>query len=149
LAVTNGWHLCQLDVQNVFLHGVLDEEIYMRQPPGFQDSSQPDHVCRMVKALYGLKQAPRAWHVRLGTAFRAQGFVPSKADTSLFMFHRPKVTTYLLVYVDDTIPVSSSALAASHLVAAPRSEFVLKDLGPLHYFLGIVVSSLQKGLVLT
>jgi histone deacetylase 1/2 len=91
LAVTNGWHLCQLDVQNVFLHGVLDEEIYMRQPPGFQDSSQPDHMCRMVKALYGLKQAPRAWHVRLGTAFRAQGFVPSKADTSLFMFHRPKV----------------------------------------------------------
>jgi hypothetical protein len=65
------------------------------------------------------------------------------------MFHQPKVTTYLLVYVDDTIPVSSSALAASHLVAAPRSEFVLKDLGPLHYFLGIVVSSLQKGLVLT
>jgi histone deacetylase 1/2 len=149
LAVTNGWHLRQLDVQNAFLHGVLEEEVYMRQPPGFHDSSRPHHLCRMVKALYGLKQAPRAWHARLADALRAHGFVPSKADTSLFMLRRPEVTMYLLVYVDDIILISSSATAASRLVANLRSDFAVKDLGPLRYFLGIEVSPMSQGLVLT
>ena len=82
LAVTRGWSLRQLDVQNAFLHGVLEEEVYMRQPPGFVDPAQPHHLCRLVKALYGLKQAPRAWHARLGSALHKYGFVPSTADTS-------------------------------------------------------------------
>jgi histone deacetylase 1/2 len=149
LAVTNGWHLRQLDVQNAFLHGVLEEEVYMRQPPGFQDSAQPHHLCRMVKALYGLKQAPRAWHARLGSALTAHGFVPSTADMSLFMLRRPQVTMYLLVYVDDIILVSSLSSAATRLIQNLRSEFAVKDLGPLHYFLGIEVSPLSTGLVLT
>jgi hypothetical protein len=149
LAITKGWHLRQLDVQNAFLHGVLEEEVYMRQPPGFQDPAQPNHLCRLVKALYGLKQAPRAWHARLGAALRAHGFIPSKADTSMFMLHRPEVTMYLLVYVDDIILISSSVVAASRLVQRLRSEFAVKDLGPLHYFLGIEVTTLPTGLVLT
>jgi hypothetical protein len=68
----------------------------------------------MVKALYGLKQAPRAWHARLDSALTAHGFVPSTADTLLFMLRRPQVTMYLLVYVDDIILVSSSSSAATH-----------------------------------
>jgi hypothetical protein len=88
LAVTRGWNLHQLDVQNAFLHGVLEEEVYMRQPPGFVDPDRPQHLCRLVKALYGLKQAPRAWHARLGAALHAHGFVPSTADTSLFLLQR-------------------------------------------------------------
>jgi hypothetical protein len=66
-------------VQNAFLHGLLEEEVYMRQPPGFVDHTQPHHLCRLTKALYGLKQAPR-----LASAVRTHGFVPSMADTSLF-----------------------------------------------------------------
>jgi histone deacetylase 1/2 len=95
LAVTYGWAICQLDIQNAFLNGVLEEEVYMRQPPGFEDSAQPHHLCKLVKAIYGLKQAPRAWNTRLSSVLRQHGFVPSIADTSLFIFQQPDITVYL------------------------------------------------------
>ncbi|KAK1647157.1 hypothetical protein QYE76_064962 [Lolium multiflorum] len=149
LAVTRGWALRQLDVQNAFLHGVLEEEVYMRQPPGFSDPTRPDHLCRLVKALYGLKQAPRAWHARLGAALRAHGFIPSTADTSLFLLQRPEVTMYLLVYVDDIILVSSSVAATDRLISSLGDAFAVKDLGKLHFFLGLEVTHDDTGLSLT
>jgi histone deacetylase 1/2 len=108
-AVTHGWTLRQLDNQNAFLHGVLEEEVYMRQPPGFEDSTRPHYLCRLDKALYGLKQAPRAWHARLAYVLHQHGFVASTADTSLFILQRPDVHIYLLVYVDDIVVLSSSS----------------------------------------
>jgi histone deacetylase 1/2 len=116
MAFTKGWNLRQLDIQNAFLHGVLGEEVYMRQPPGFEDSTYTGHLCRLDKALYGLKQAPRAWHARLSSVLTGLGTASSTADTSLFMLHRPEVTLYLLVYVDDIIVVSSSVAATDRLV---------------------------------
>ena len=74
----------QPDVKNVFLHGVLEEQIYMKQPPGFDDSQFPNYICKLDKALYGLKQAPRAWFSRLSSKLHTLGFIPFKADTSLF-----------------------------------------------------------------
>ena len=121
----------------------------MRQPPGFVNPDQPHHLCRLVKALYGLKQPPRAWHARLGAALRAHGFVPSTADTSPFILQRPEVTMYILVYVDDIILVSSSAAATDRLVSSPSAEFAVKELGRLHYFLGLEVFHSDGGLTLT
>lgn len=65
IAVSRGWSLRQLDVQNAFLHGVLEEEVFMRQPPGYVNKDTPHFICRLDKSLYGLKQAPRAWYSRL------------------------------------------------------------------------------------
>jgi uncharacterized membrane protein len=135
LAITNGWHLRQLDVQNTFLHGILEKKVYMRQPPRFGDSAQPQHLCRMVKALvkalYCLKHAPPTWHALLGAALRAHGFTPASVNKSLFMLRRSEITMYLLVYVDDIILVSSSTTAPSpRFVKDSSSEFAVKDLGP-------------------
>jgi hypothetical protein len=61
IAISQGWSLRQLDVQNDFCHDILEEEVYMRQPPGYENKDRPGFVCKLDKALYGLKQAPRAW----------------------------------------------------------------------------------------
>ena len=149
IAVSRGWSLRQLDVQNAFLHGVLEEEVYMKQPPGFESKSNPSFVCKLDKALYGLKQAPRAWYSRLSHKMQSLGFVPSKSDTSLFIYNKLNTCIFVLIYVDDIIVTSSSDEAITGLLKDLSAEFALKDLGDLHYFLGIEVKKHDGGLHLS
>ena len=116
VSVSRRWSLRQLDVKNMFLHGVLEERVYMKQPPGFEDPQFPNHICKLDKALYGLKQAPRAWFSRLSSKLHDLGFIPSKADTSLFLYNRSGIIIFLLVYVDDIIVTSSSNEAITALL---------------------------------
>jgi len=139
LAISFGWPLRQLDVKNAFLHGSLSEDVYMRQPPGFADPHRPNHVCKLHKAIYGLKQAPRAWFQRFSSFLLRVGFTQSKADNSMFIYHDHLSVMILLLYVDDIILTGSNS---SHLLAFLRTlgaEFDIKDLGRLHYFLGVEV----------
>lgn len=107
----------QIDIQNAFLHGVLQEEVYMRQPTGYKNVNfPPNYVCLLEKALYGLKQAPRAWHSRLTYKLQELRFTTSKSDTSLFIFNQNGITIFMLIYVDDIIIVSSSASASDKLI---------------------------------
>jgi histone deacetylase 1/2 len=149
ISVSRGWSLRQLDVKNAFLHGVLEEEVYMKQPPGYADPHAPHHICKLDKALYGLKQAPRAWFSRLSSKLHALGFISSKTDTSLFLYHKSAITIYLLIYVDDIIVASSSDAAITALLEDLNVHFAIKDLGDLHFFLGTEVKKLSQGLVLT
>jgi histone deacetylase 1/2 len=149
IAVSCDWTLRQLDVKNAFLHGVLEEEVYMKQPPGFKNTDTPHHVCRLDKALYGLKQAPRAWYSRLSAKLQDLGFLPSKADTSLFLYDKSGVTIFVLIYVDDIIMTSSSDHAIAALLKDLNAHFAIKDLGALHFFLGIEVQRIAHSLLLT
>jgi hypothetical protein len=147
LAVSWGRCLKQLDVQNGFLHGVL-EEVYMHQPPGYEDPSNPGFVCMLDKALYGLKQPPRAWYSQLSTKLLTLGLKTSKADMSLFIYEKKNVIMFLLVYVDDIIVTSSCPAAIDALLKDLNTEFALKNLGSLHYFLGVEVKKQDDGIVL-
>jgi hypothetical protein len=149
VVVSQNWCLHQLDVQNVFLHGVLEEDVYMKQPSGFHCVDHPRYVCKLDKVIYGLKQAPRAWYSRLSSKLLALGFHASKANTSLVMYRRGKVQIFLLIYVDDIIVASSSDSAVRALLNDLQPDFALKDLGPLNYFVGIEVKPCDDGILLT
>ena len=149
LAMSKDWCLRQLDVQNAFLHGFLEEEVYMKQPPGYEDKTKPHHLCKLDRSLYGLKQAPRAWYSRLCGKLQSLGFVPSKADTSLFFYRKGNHVIFMLVYVDDIIVASSSQEAVDALLRDLEKDFAIKDLGNLHYFLGIQVQRKKGELLLT
>jgi hypothetical protein len=146
LAVQFDWDVKQLDVSNAFLHGILDEEVYMEQPQGFIHPAYPDHVCRLHKSLYGLKQAPRAWFTRLSQALLDIGFSCSQLDPSLFTYHTANVHVFLLVYVDDIILTGNHQPTIQSIVHKLQLDFALKDLGSLSYFLGIQATRDSAGL---
>ncbi|KAJ9548025.1 hypothetical protein OSB04_020568 [Centaurea solstitialis] len=149
ISISRNWPIHQLDVKNVFLLGDLTVTVYMRQPPGYVNSSFPNHVCRLRKALYGLKQAPRAWYHRFAVYLSSLGFLSSKTDTSLFTYHRESDTIYFLLYVDDIILTASSPTLISMVISQLSSEFPMSDLGPLSFFLGVAASRSKFGLFLS
>ena len=149
LAITNKWDLFQLDVNNAFLNSSLQKTIYMQQPPGF-DSADKSLVCRLNKAIYGLKQALRQWFQCLKQIMLQLDFVDSKCDPSLFIYMDNNSTVYVLIYVDNIIIIGSCVSLVQRFISKLHSNFSLKQLGKLDYFLGIEVKSLLDGsLVLT
>lgn len=147
IAASKNWELHQMDVHNAFLHGDLDEEVYIKLPPGFESSS-PNKVCRLRKSLYGLKQAPRCWFAKLVSALKKYGFLQSYSDYSLFTYTKGEIQINVLVYVDDLL-ISGNDSAALRAFKAYLSDcFHMKDLGSLKYFLGIEVARSSSGLFL-
>lgn len=148
VAVAKEWSITQLDDKNAFLHGELQEEVFMEQPPGFINSTYPNHVCKLHKALYGLKQAPQAWFNKFTNFLLEFGFTCSNADPSLFTFHRGNQTMVLLLYVDDVLLIGDSPDLITTLIHELSNKFSMKNLGDIHYFLGIHVQSHDAGLFL-
>ena len=120
----------------------------MKQPEGFEDSSKPTHICKLIKAIYGLKQAPRAWFDRLRAALLEWGFKNTKSDTSLFFLKTKSQVTFLLIYVDDIIVTGSDINFLQLFTQKLNESFALKDLGDLHYFLGVEVYRDESGMYL-
>lgn len=99
-----------MDVSNAFLHGDLDEEVYMEAPQGYQIPKE-GMVCRLRKSLYGLRQASRNWYYKLSLSLVAYGFIESQADHSLFTYSHNTIFLAVLVYVDDLVIAGNDAAA--------------------------------------
>ena len=147
LAAFKGWKLFQLDVNNAFLHGDLDEEVYMAAPKGIYNPS--NKVCKLKKSLYGLKQASRQWFSKLSSTLISLGYQQSKNDYSLFLNKSSTDITIIAVYVDDILITGSNSHEILHVKNKLDTLFGIKDLGQLHYFLGLEVSYTPAGIVLS
>lgn len=148
IAVQNSWSTLQLDVSNAFLHGKLNETVFMTQPPGFKDSHNPNYVCKLIRSLYGLKQAPRTWYNAIHEYILSIGFTISMADPSLFICKDSKSITYMLIYVDDILLTGSSTLVCHDILQSLQTQFAVKNFGPIHYFLGIEFHKISSGFFL-
>jgi hypothetical protein len=138
LVASMGWNLHQMDVKTTFLNGAIEEEVYIEQPQGFEVHSRDTHVCRLKKSLYGLKQAPRAWHARMDNYLTRLGFSKSHADPNLYYKVMDNAPVFLLLYVDDLFITGEESLIVQ-CKKELASEFDMKDLGLMHYYLGLEV----------
>ncbi|CAI7799875.1 unnamed protein product [Closterium sp. NIES-53] len=129
------WVVKKMDVTTAFLNGVLEEDIFMAQPEGFDDCS--GRVLRLKKALYGLKQAPRQWYLKLQGVLEEIGFTPSSADHSLFMLGEGKQRSFMVVYVDDILIFSPSSNLVKEVMLKLQDKFKCKALGDVSFYLGL------------
>jgi hypothetical protein len=144
-ATYHGFKLYQMDVKSVFLNGPIKEEVYVEQPPGFEDSEYPNHVYKLSKALYGLKQAPRAWYERLRDFLITNGFKVGKADPTVFTKTIAKDLFICQIYVDDIIFGSTNKSSCEEFSRIMIQKFEMSMVGELKYFLGFQIKQLQEG----
>ncbi|KAI5353004.1 hypothetical protein L3X38_005896 [Prunus dulcis] len=139
LAAQKRWKLFQLDVKSAFLNGVLHEEVYVDQPPGFVVKDKEDRVYRLKKAIYGLKQAPRAWYEEINSYFTAAGFQKSPSEATLYVKAAESGILIVSLYVDDIIYTGSSEELVMSFKTEMMKRYEMTDLGLLHHFLGLGV----------
>lgn len=145
VAMARGWGLHQMDVSNAFLHGELNEEVYMEVSQGYKVPAK-GMVCRLKKSLYGLRQASRNWYSKLSRALTEYGFRESHADHSLFLYSHDDVFMVILVYVDDLVIAGNDDVACANFKKYLNECFHMKDLGELKYFLGLELARGSSGL---
>ncbi|KAJ3674034.1 hypothetical protein LUZ60_006026 [Juncus effusus] len=145
-ASIKGFPLFQMDVKSAFLNGFLEEKVYVEQPPGFKDPTNPDHMYKLMKALYGLKQAPRAWYGQLSTFLASHGFERGKSDLTLFTKKRKDSILLIQIYVDDIIFGSSDVALAEEFSVLMHSEFEMSMMGELNFFLGLQIKQTGDGI---
>jgi hypothetical protein len=133
------WSTSQLDVKNAFLNGELREDIYMHPPPGY--SIPEGMVCHLHRSLYGLKQAPHTWFQHFASVVTAAGFSTSAHDLALFVHVSPRGRTLLPLYMDDMIITGDDPKYIAFVKARLSDQFLMSNLGPLRYFLGIEIST--------
>jgi hypothetical protein len=148
LAAKMKWKLHQMDMKTTFLNGVIEEEVYIEQPQGFEVEDRKSHVCRLKKSLYGLKQAPRAWYGRIDSFLTSLGFTKSKANSNFYFKIMKNEPIILLLYVDDLFLTREEKLI-NECKKRLASKFEMKDLGLMHYFLVLRYGRVLRGSSLT
>ena len=140
--IQNGTIVHQMDVVTAFLNGTLDEEIYMEQPPGYIKKGEEHLVCKLKKSLYGLKQLSRCWNTVFKEYMESINFKPCTADPCIFVTGEGADLTIIAVYIDNLIVITKTPETMKKIKENLAARFKMKDLGKLHYCLGI---SIQHG----
>ncbi|GJR87896.1 putative ribonuclease H-like domain-containing protein [Tanacetum coccineum] len=139
----------QMDVKSAFLYGKIEEEVYVCQPPGFEDPDFPDRVYKVEKALYGLHQAPRAWYETLSTYLLDNGFQRGKIDKTLFIKRHKGDILLVQVYVDDIIFGSTKKELCNAFEKLMHEKFQMSSMGELTFFLGLQVQQKKDGIFIS
>jgi hypothetical protein len=138
LEASMGWRLHKMDVKTTFLNREIEEEVYIEQPDGFMIHEKESHVCGLKKALYGLKQTPRAWYARIDVHMMSSDFNKSVVDSNLYYKTVNGESLILVLYVDDLFLTGTKSLIVECKYAL-ASEFEMKNLGMMQFFLGLEV----------
>ena len=144
-ACFKNFKLYQMDVKSAFLNGFINEEVYVKQPPDFENPNFPNHVFKLSKALYGLKQAPRAWYERLSKFLIEKGFNRGKVDTTLFIKVKGNDILIVQIYVDDIIFGATNESLCQEFSKVMQGEFEMSMMGKLAFFLGLQVRQTKEG----
>ena len=138
-AVQNGMMIHQMDVVTAFLNGTLDEDIYMEQQPGYIKKGEEHLVCKLKRSLYGLKQSSRCWNTVFKQYMESINFKQCTADPCIFVTGEEADLTIVAVYVDDLIVIAKTPETIKKIKESLAARFKMKDLGKLHYCLGISI----------
>jgi hypothetical protein len=139
LSAIHDFHLRSIDISSAFLNGDLEEDIYMKQPQGFEQFG-PDYVCKLKKSIYGLKQAARQWNKKLHTTMLQIGYKRMESDRSVYVYARDGVLVIIPVFIDDITLAGNSEEMLDKTVKELESHFKLRDLGPTSFLLGIKIT---------
>jgi len=131
LSEQKGWKIHQMDVKTNFLNGMIEEEVYIEQPEGFDTFDHEPHVCPLKRAFYGLTQAPHAWYARIDSYFTGLDFTKSEEDANLYHIVVEGKFFIIVLYVDDLILTGDYQLIKSYKEDLAR-EFEMKDVGLMH-----------------
>ena len=137
MVVAKNLHFEQLDVKTAFLHGDLEEEIYMIQPEGFIVQGQENLVYKLRKSLYGLKQAPRQWYKKFDSFMHKIGFKRCEIDHCCYSKFFGNSYIILLLYVDDILIIGSSIKEINNLNKQLSKQFAMKNLRAAKQILGM------------
>ncbi|CAL2241350.1 unnamed protein product [Prunus armeniaca] len=150
LAAQNNWKVFQMDVKSAFLNSVLNEEVYLAQPPRYVKRGEEKKVFKLRKALYGLKQSPRAWYSHINSYFEKNGFQKCPYEHTLYIKNNSQGSFMIVsLYVDDLIFTGSNLDMLNEYKLSMMREFEMTNLGELHYFLGIEVYQSKKGIFIS
>ncbi|KAJ9557546.1 hypothetical protein OSB04_012160 [Centaurea solstitialis] len=141
-----GFKVYQMDVKSAFLYGTIDEEVYVCQPPGFEDPKYPDRVCKLRKALYGLHQAPRAWYDTLSSYWLENKFERGVIDKTLFIKRTKTDMLLVQIYVDDIVFGSTKEDMCKQFEELMHKKFKMSSMGELTFFLGLQVKQRRDGI---
>nr|GEY09706.1 hypothetical protein [Tanacetum cinerariifolium] len=144
-----GFIVYHMDVKSTFLYGTIDEEVYVMQPPGFQDPAFPDRVYKVEKAMYGLHQAPRAWYGTLSKYLLDNGFQRGTIDHTFFIRKYKGEFLLVQVYIDDIISESSNPLLCKEFEALMHDKLQMSVMGELTFFLSLQVLQKKDGIFLS